>query len=83
LSELRHGHGPQSIILRRDSPCVIGDVGAHPDHQMLFITLIKKKQIPRLGRVDLFTDKVTVFLYQRQCGDKRLLFSINIASALA
>jgi len=50
---------------------------------MLFITLIKKKQIPRLGRVDLFTDKVTVFLYQRQCGDKRLLFSINIASALA
>lgn len=52
------------VIGRGDQACVIGDVAAHPDHQVLIVALIKKKQIVGLGLIHVPADELAVVLNQ-------------------
>ena len=78
MNELLNRYRTQTIVVWRYCTCVIGDVLPHPDHQVLFIPLIKEQQIAGLGLIDLFTDKLAIALDQRQCRDKRLVLAIDI-----
>lgn len=45
---------------------MIGDIAAHPDHQVLILALVEKEQIPGQGLVDLLGDEPAVLLDNAQ-----------------
>ncbi len=79
MNELLNRYRTQTIVVWRHCTCVIGDVLPHPDHQVLFIPLIKKQQIAGLSLIDLLADKLTIALDQRQGGDEGFVLAIDVA----
>ena len=83
MNELLNRNRTQTWVLRRNPACVIGDVAAHPDHEMLFVALIKKEQIAWLSLIEILANKLTVFLHQSLGRDKSLALTIYIPPTLA
>ncbi len=61
---------------------MVGNVAAHPDHQVLIVALVEKQQIAGTGLIEVLGHKYAVVLNQAQRGHKRAAATIPAFPAI-